>query len=213
MNTHFVRPLAALALAVLVSGAARADVLDVQRGVGALLVFEAGTSLSIQARNISNNQAYDTITFGPITAGQAHTLANQYVELAYSSNYSNYKILTYTNNGYSDGTNFYGALIGSDTTRKAALKWWVANDTSGYLPFSASTADTYTWFKDRGDPDWITASNGGYTTISYGAGGGFNNLANGTPASSPIVQYVGAMTAGIVPDVYRTTIRYDLVHF
>ncbi len=212
MVSHTVRGLAALVVCSVLASPAFSDVTDAAKGVPASLVFDAGTSLSLQARNISNNQAADTVTFGPITAGQAHTLANQYIEIAYSSNYSNYKITTYTDNGYSDGTNFYGALIGSDTTRKAAIKWLVADDTSGALPFDASTADTWTWYKDKGDPDWVTASGGGYTTVTYGSGGGFNNLANGLPAASPIVQYVGAMTSGIVPDNYKSTIRFDLVH-
>jgi hypothetical protein len=212
ISTRIAQILTVLTLAtVVVVPGVSAQSLDGSGSVPASLVFEAGTSLALSVRNISNGAVTDTVTFGPVTAGQSHALANQYIQISYSSNFANYKIFTYTDNGYSDGT-FWGALVGNDTSHKAAIKWYVADDTSGALAFNASTADTYTWYKDQGDPDWDTAHNGGYTTITYGAGGGFNNLANGTPASSPIVEYVGAMTAGLVPDVYKTRIYYDLVH-
>lgn len=213
MTSRFVRAGAALVLTVLIGGAAMADVTDVQKGVYATLLFDSGATLSLQARNVSNNANADTVTFGPISAGQSYTLANQYVQISYTSNFNNYRIVTYTDNGYHDSVTFWGALIGNDTSHKAPIKWWVADDTPGFLAFNSSTADTYTWYKDKGDSDYVTAANSGYTTITYGAGGGYNNLANGTPASSPIVEYIGALTAGIAPDAYHTTLRFDLLHF
>lgn len=201
-----------LSLALVAAFSVAAHAADVTRSVPARLSFAPSASMSVQVRNIADNAATDTITFA-YTGTQPHVLSSQYISLAYASNYSNWKINTYTaNRATRDPNNAnWGALVGSDTNNRIPLMWHAYPDTiAGGPTWNGTAADTWMYFKDTGDSDFATI--GGYITVVYGSGNSWSNIYYGVPEVTPTAFYIGAITSAVVPDEYATAIRFDLLH-
>ncbi len=208
LSTAAVLGLAVLSLSVPALAA------DVTRSVPASLSFAAVTTLDLQVRLRSDNTLADTLTF-PYTGTEAYVLSDQYIRVAYASTYSNWKIVTYTSNLATTDPlhNNWGAMVGTDTNNRVALMWKAFADTvSGAPAWDGTAADTWMYFKDTGDSDYVGAADGGYTTTFYGSGSAWASVYHGAPDVSPSAVYVGALTGGLVPDVYATRLNFDLLH-
>lgn len=191
--------------------------LDASSSVPVRLSFGTQTSLSLEVRNIADNEVTDTLTFN-YTGVETYLLSSQYVRLTYGSNLANWKIVTYTANlATTDPLHAnWGALVGSDSNNRVALMWNATPDvvTGGPAWGGDATAENHwMYFKDTGDSDYQQTSDSGYTTVVYGSGLAWSNIYYGASETSPTAFYVGALTAGLVPDEYSTAIRFDLLHF
>ncbi len=200
------------ALALVAVFAFAADAADVTRSVPARLSFAPAASMSVTVRNVSNDAPADTITF-PYDGSQAYLLSPQYISLNYQSNYANWKIITYTaNRATTDPNNQnWGALVGTDSNNRIPLMWHAYTETQAGGPsWDGTPADTWMYFKDTGDSDYLTV--GGYTTVVYGSGLSSSTIYYGAPENAPTAFYIGAVTTGVIPDEYSTAIRFDLLH-
>jgi len=185
-------------------------------------------SLSVQAKNVSDDNPSPKIDFGQVPSGTELGTPGQYVELGYASNESLWFIDIYTNNSNWTGGGYQrGGLVTSDGKQRVPLMWRVYdNIQAGGVAFSTTT--DWAWLKDKGDLDdpntsqydesWAGA--GSYVNICYG-GVGYTNLSpypNTNPppdvrsASSPIYVYLGGLFGSGGNGEYSTIISFDLYH-
>ncbi len=198
-------------LALVFAPGARAA-LDSSDSVAASLTVLGSASLALQPRNVSNNASASSLSFSLPAPGETLTLGNQYVEVAWSTNYDNWKIKTYTDNLQpSSPTDYWGALIGPDTAYRVYLRWQVKDD--AVTPaLNSGTWNNWTLVKDKADPDYDY--NSGYINVAQGGtwDGGWAQLGDGSPCASPVNVYVAGTTNGLPPGVYRTSMVFDLLH-
>ncbi len=197
--------------------------------IGSLTMCYGQATLSIQARNVSDNSPRDRIDFGQVTPGTQLGTPGQYIEIGYQSDESLWFIDIYTDNTNWNGGGYQrGGLVTADGRQRAPLMWRVYDDVQpGGVPFNAT--DDWAWLKDKGDmadldprydESWAGAFDGGYVNICYG-GAGYTNLApypntNPSPdvrsASSPIYVYLGGLFGSAGAGDYSTIISFDLYH-
>jgi len=185
------------------------------------------TTLSVQARNVSDNSDVLSIDFGQLTPDTKLVTPGQYIEVNYESDQSLWFIDIYTDNtNWSGGGSQRGGLITTDGKQRAPLMWRVYDDIQQTGVIFSTTTD-WAWLKDKGDmadPDpqydegWARAFNDGYVNICYG-GAGYTNLApypndrpDVRPASSPICVYLGGLFGSTGAGEYSTIISFDLYH-
>ena len=141
----------AYALAVSTSPSiAWAEVVDVVQSVGASGSIGAVASLTVSARNVSDNSVASGINFGAVTLGATPwKVAPQYLRLLHQSNNNSWAIRIFTNNrgtfptmvgkvldakvlaDPNDDILGYGGLIGSvptDPNDRVTLAWQVSKD-------------------------------------------------------------------------------------
>ncbi len=186
--------------------------LDDQDTLVASLNVSGLASISLQAKNVSDNANASSVGFTLPAPGETLVLAQQYVQVAYQTNFDNWSIKTFTNSGRtSDGVNFWGALIGTDTNYKMYIRWKVTDIVATPALNSGNWGD-WTLYKDVADPDYDYAS--GYINIANGGAwdGGWAKLADGTNCASPINVYPAGSTLGLPPGTYQNVLTFDLIH-
>jgi len=206
-------------------------VVDKTGSVPASATLGASTSLTVQARRISDNGAVVSIDYGSLPGGTGNKLAPQYVEVSVASNYAAWELEVYTNNfaaapstttwGYQ-----YGGMVdtGADGGHRVAMVWQAYRSTTTVSdPPTALTGWTY--LKDKRDlnipgtaPDesWGTAHTQGYTNIAYGGPDYMNVVEPGTTgvldSDNRLMVYLGGIFGAAPVDSYGTTVGIDLYH-
>ena len=195
---------------------------------GSSTVSYGQTTLSVQAKNVSDDSDAPSIDFGQLDPDTNLDTPDQYIEIDYESDQSLWFINIYTDNtNWSGGGYQRGGLVTGDGKQRAPLLWRVYNDVQiGGVVFSTIT--DWAWFKDRGDWDdpnttqydesWVSAFSDGYVNICYG-GPSYTNLSpypndppDLRPASSPIYVYLGGLFGSAGAGEYSTIISFDLYH-
>jgi hypothetical protein len=195
---------------------------------GSWTVSYGQTTLSVQAKNVSNDSNFASIDFGQLIPDTKFGTPGQYIEIDYESDQSLWFIDIYTDNtNWSGGGYQRGGLITADGKQRAPLLWRVYDNVqTGGVPFN--TTDDWAWLKDKGDLDdpdttqydesWVSAFSGGYVNICYG-GPGYANLSpypndppDLRPGSSPIYVYLGGLFESAGAGEYSTIISFDLYH-
>jgi len=182
-------------------------------------------TLSVQARNVSDNSGVPSIDFGQVNPGTKLVIPGQYIEIDYQSDQSLWFIDIYTDNtNWKGGGCQRGGLVTDDGKQRAPLMWRVYDGVQpGGVPFNATT--DWAWLKDKSDLDdpdttqydesWVRGFNDGYVNICYG-GAGYTNLADfpskGRLANSPIYVYLGGLLGSAPDGEYSTVISFDLYH-
>jgi hypothetical protein len=210
--TRFHRFLLLGAILVAASAPSAHAALDDQDTVYAVLNVAGSASLSIQPKNVSDNANSSNMSFNLPAPGETLALSNQYMEITFNTNFDNWKIKTRTNSGQTpDGSNFWGALVGPDTNYKVYLRWKVA-DVHAVPALTSGNWNTWTLYKDPADPDYDYNSN--YINIANGGSwdGGWAQLPDGTPCTSPVYVYVAGNTPGAPPGTYQNQLYFDLIH-
>jgi len=197
------------------------------------------TSLSAQAKNISDNANATEVSFGTVTV-LTNKLAGQYVWITVRSNVLGstgaWELEIYTRNfttapstttwGYQ-----YGGLKGSVAGHRVPLVWKVYCSTHTVGDPPANLAN-WMFVKDRwdldipGTPDdesWGNAhqdANGNsYTNIAYGGPDYMMVIEPGTGLTGGVLDtdntfavYLGGQFSVAASDVYSTIVRFDLYH-
>lgn len=207
------RLLALVPLVALCAVAAQAD-LDDQDSVVASLQVNGLATLSLQPKNISDNANASGVSFTLPNPGETLVLAQQYVEISYSTNFDNWKIKTYTNNGIpADGSSYYGALIhGTDTAYKMYVHWQVKDTVTTPSLTPGNWWDPWAGYMDVNDPGFDENSN--ELQVAYGGtwDGGWAKMRDGSNCASPINLYMAGSATGLKPGSYTAKIYFDLVH-
>ena len=187
----------------------------------------SASSLEVSAKNIVDNSTAAAMSFDTTYPIDNYKLADQYIEVIFSSTKPVWQIDVYTDNfevspdtekwGYQ-----YGGLINSSFKKGYLLPlgWKVFDST----PVSPSPGDPCTenngWFyiKDKsdvddpeapGDQSWEYAQQQGYTVIVSG-GIDYANLRDGIPCSSPVYLYIEGLFECVPAGDYEGTIWLDL---
>jgi len=186
-------------------------------------------TLSVQAKNTSNNSNANSVDFGQVPPETELGIPGQYIEIDYESDQSLWFIDIYTDNTNWNGGGYQrGGLVSSDGKQRVPLMWRVYDDVQpGGVVFSTTT--DWAWLKDKGDQDipntpndesWAKAFSDSYVNICYG-GVGYTNLSpypntNPSPdvrhATSPIYVYLGGLFGSAGTGDYSTIISFDLYH-
>jgi len=201
--------------------------------VSATATLGASTSLTVQAKKISDNTDVSSIDFGSLPGGTTDKLPDRYVAVEAHSNYGVWELEIYTNNfptiqpstttwGYQ-----YGGMKGSVDGNRAPMKWgaYVSTTTVADPP---ADLDDWNWIKDKKDLDmpgtgpdesWGNAHSGGYTNIAYGGPAYMNVIEPGTgltggtaDTDNKLVVYAVGQFGSAPADSYSTTISFDLYH-
>lgn len=203
-------------------------VVDKTGSVPATATLGASTSLSVQAKRISDNGTVASVDFGSLPGGTGNKLAAQYVEINVASNYGSWELEVYTNNfatqpstttwGYQ-----YGGMKGSTVGNRVAMAWLAHTATTSVSDPPADLTG-WTYVKDKKDVDmpgtptnenWTTAHSDGYTNIAYG---GPDYLMVVKPSGAvldtdnKLMVYLGGLFGSAAADTYSTTIGIDLYH-
>jgi hypothetical protein len=197
--------------------------------VGSSTVSYGQATLSVKAKNISDNSDTASIDFGQLTPDTKLSAPGQYIEVNYESHESLWFIDIYTNNTNWNVKDGYqrGGLVTADGKQRVPLMWRIYDDVQPEgVAFSTTTE--WAWLKDKGDLDdpniaeydesWAGSFN--YVNICYG-GPSDTNLSpypNTNPpsgvrlASSPIYVYLGGLFGSAGAGEYSTVISFDLYH-
>jgi hypothetical protein len=223
----------ALTLVLLFAGLGTSlAVVDRTGTVPAAATIGASTSLTVQAKKITDNTNVTSIDFGSLPGGTGNKLAAQYVELNVASNYGVWELEIYTNNfaattpstttwGYQ-----YGGMKGAIAGNRAPMVWQAYRVTTAVSdPPVALTGWTY--LKDKKDLDipvtplpadesWAKAHIDGYTNIAYGGPDYMNVVEPGTTGvpdtDKKLMVYLGGLFGSAAADTYGTTVGIDLYH-
>jgi len=222
--------LGVLTLVLLLAGLGTSlAVVDKTGSVPATATVGASTSLSIQAKNISDNASVSSVSFGTLTGTLGNKRAPQYVEVQVTSNYGGWELEIYTNNftsppdtgiwGYQ-----YGGMKGTTAGNRVAMGWQAYRVTTS-VSDPPSDLTGWTYVKDKRDLDipgtspdesWGTAHSQGYTNIAYGGPGYMNVVEPGTTgvpdSDNKLMVYLGGLFGSAAADTYSTTIGFDLYH-
>ena len=144
---------------------------------GSSTVSYGQATLSVQAKNVSDNNPADEIDFGQLTPDTKLTAPGQYIEIDYESDQSLWFINIYTDNtDWSGEGDQRGGLITADGKQRAPLLWQIYDESqTGGVVFSTTT--DWAWLKDKGDLDipstpddesWAGAFSDDYVNICYG---------------------------------------------
>ena len=204
-------------------------VVDETGSVTATATLGASTSLSVQAKKISDNGTVSGINFGSLPGGTGNKLAPHYVEVQVASNYGAWELEVYTDNfttqpdtdiwGYQ-----YGGMKGATDGNRVAIAWQAYRATTGVSdPPVALTGWTY--LKDKKDVDipattpdesWANAHSDGYTNIAYGGPDYVMVVEPGSTgeldSDNTLVVYLGGLFGSAASDSYSTVIGFDLYH-
>ncbi|HUW23456.1 MAG TPA: hypothetical protein VMW39_05445 [bacterium] len=204
-------------------------VLDETGTVSATATLGASTSLSVQAKRISDDGDVTSVDFGSLPGGTGNKLALRYVEVQVASNYGAWELEMYTANFtvQPDTTTWgfqYGGMKGSTAGNRTGMVWQAYRATTSVSdPPVALTGWTY--LKDKKDVDipgtgpdesWATAHNDGYTNIAYG-GPDYMNVVEPVTTGVPdtdkkLMVYLGGLFGSAASDSYSTGIVFDLYH-
>jgi len=187
----------ALTLVLLLVGVGTSlAVVDKTGTVPAAATVGASTSLTVEAKKISDNSIVTAVNFGTITE-LTNKLAPQYVQISVQSNAlgSNpptknaWGLEIYTNNFAAPPSTTtwgfqYGGMVdtGADGGHRAPMAWQAYRSTSTVVTDPPANLTGWTYLKDRRDLDipdippgtspdnesWGTAHTQGYTNIAYG---------------------------------------------
>ena len=209
-------------------------VVDKTATVPASGTMSAVTSLSAQAKKISDNTVVAAIDFGTISV-LANKLAPQYVWITVASNVLGasgaWELEIYTNNfatapstttwGYQ-----YGGMVdtGADGGHRVPMVWQAYRSTTTVTDPPANLSG-WTYVKDKRDLDipgtgpdesWTSAHNAGYTNIAYGGVDYVMVVEPGTTGlldtDNTFAVYLGGQFGAAPSDTYSTTMRFDLYH-
>jgi len=199
---------------------------DRTAGVSATATVGSSTSLSVQAKNISNNASVSSISFGVVSA--TNKLAPQYVEIQVASNFGSWELEIYTDNFSSPpNTNIWGYQYGGMTGNTAGNRVpmvWQAYRTTTSVSDPPTSLSGWTYVKDQSDLDipgtpsdesWATAHSDGYTNIAFGGPDYLMVVEpNGSVLDSDnkLMVYVGGLFGSASADSYSTTVGIDLYH-
>jgi len=206
-------------------------VVDQTGSVPASATLGASTSLTVQAKRISDNGAVASIDYGSLPGGTGNKLAPQYVEVQVASNYAPWELEVYTSNfaaapstttwGYQ-----YGGMVdtGADGGHRVAMVWQAYRSTTTVSDPPAGLTG-WTYLKDKrdlnipgtpADESWATAHTDGYTNIAYGGPDYMNVVEPGTTGvpdtDKKLMVYLGGIFGSAPVDTYSTTFRIDLYH-
>lgn len=194
---------------------------------GSSTVSYGQTTLSVQAKKVSDDSDAASIDFGQLDPDTNLDTPGQYIEIDYESDKSLWFIDIYTDNTDWSGGYQRAGLITADGKQRVPLLWQIYDEPqTGGVVFSTTT--DWAWLKDRGDWDdpnttqydesWAIAFSSGYVNICYG-GPSYTNLSpypNDPPdvrhGSSPIYVYLGGFFESAAAGYYYTTISFDLYH-
>ena len=214
------------ALAVGFAGVSEAYTPYASESVGVSATLGISDTLTVQAKNISDNGSVTSVAFGSVT--NARVVAPQYVEINVGSNRNNWELDIYTDNFATApstttwGTQ-YGGLIGA-TAGNCAPMLWETYDSTVSTP--NTTEGAWTWFKDKhdtGDYPWLEDGvQSGYVNIAFGGPDSMTiisptvdkNMAVMQQATSPIVVYLNGKFTSSPADSYTATngIGFDLYY-
>jgi len=206
-------------------------VVDQTGTVPATANIQASTSLSVQAKKISDNSNVSSIDFGDVPGTTGDDLAPHYVAIDVDSNYSAWELEIYTDNFTTqpDTTTWgyqYGGMVdtGKDGGNRVPVKWgaYVSTTTVADPP---TDLNVWNWIKDKKDLDipgtgpnesWSSAHSGGYTNIAYGGPDYMNVVEPGTTGIADtdgrLATYVVGQFGSAPADSYSTVIGFDLYH-
>jgi len=202
--------------------------------LGASAAMGAVTSLSAQAKNISDNANATAVNFGTINV-LTNKLGPQYVLITVQSNVLGstgaWELETYTNNfaaqpstttwGYQ-----YGGMVdtGADGGHRVPMVWQAYRSTTTVTDPPADLSN-WMYLKDKKDIDipgtvknesWATAHSEGYTNIAYGGVGYLMVVEPGTTGvldtNNSFAIYLGGQFGVAASDTYSTTLNFDLYH-
>lgn len=218
-----------LTLVLLLAGVGTSlAVVDRTGSVPATATLGASTSLSVQAKRISDNGNVASVDFGSLPGGTGNKLAAQYVEINVASNYGSWELEVYTNNFTTQPSTTtwgfqYGGMKGNVAGNRVGMAWQAYRSLTAVTdPPVALTGWTY--LKDKKDVDipgtganesWATAHTDGYTNIAFGGpdylmviepSGGILDTDN------KLMVYLGGLFGSAAADSYSTTIGIDLYH-
>jgi hypothetical protein len=204
-------------------------VVDETGSVSATATLGASTSLSVQAKRISDNGTVSGIDFGSLPGGTGNKSAPHYVEVQVASNYGAWELEMYTDNFtvQPDTTTWgfqYGGMKGSTDGNRTGMVWQAYRGTTAVSdPPVALTGWTY--LKDKKDVDipgtpdnesWATAHNDGYTNIAYGGPDYVMVVEPGSTgeldSDNTLAVYLGGLFGSAASDSYSTVIGLDLYH-
>jgi len=195
--------------------------------VGVSATVGISDTLTLQAKNISDDSNADSIAFGSVA--NQRVLAPQYVEVNVGSNRNNWELAIYTDNFATapDTTTWgtqYGGLIGATAGNRAPMLWETYDEKQATTP--ATDEGAWTWFKDKhdtGDYPWLEDGvQSGYVNIAFGGPDSMtiisptddHTMAVMQEATSPIVVYINGEFTSAPADSYTATngIGFDLYY-
>jgi len=195
-----------------------AETVDVSTSVPAQATLLGVAEMSVFVRNVSDDVATSTVTWGSVPSTTTYKEANQYIEVNYNDNYLSWAIRIYTNNtnwGGSTTTSRGGLIHTATNTVRLPLLWRVYDEIqAGGVQCSTTTGWAY--IKDKNDPDWNDAKTS-YANICYG-GPDYCNLAD-FPTSGrtdednqDVYIYLGGEFKSASSGDYSGNIYFDLYH-
>jgi len=154
-----------------------AQTIDVSTGVPAFATLEAYTSISVKVRDRLSHVLKSSVTWGTVSSGVNYALADDYIELNSTSNYSNWTIDIYTENvpdvstDTANGVYECAGLINTDATAgttdfvRIPLLWIISHSTLTTVNtgdasvqntiYGSTTSVSSGWYyiKDKADQD------------------------------------------------------------
>ena len=196
----------------------KSETVDVSTSVPAQATLLGVAEMSVVVRNVSDDVATSTVTWGSVPSTTTYKEANQYIEVNYNDNYFSWAIRIYTNNtdwGGSTTTSRGGLIHTATNTVRLPLLWQVYDEKEDGVQCSTTTGWAY--IKDKNDPDWDDAATS-YANICYG-GPDYCNLAN-FPSDPPrtdsdnqdVYIYLGGEFKSASGGDYSGNICFDLYH-
>jgi len=227
-----------ITLLFLISTNLFAEVIDVSTGMPSIAATIGISSITVKVKDIRTNVYCSSVTWGSRILNSGWQLADRYIELGISCNYSFWRLEIYTNNTNANtGYQKAGLISTSTNTLRIPLAWLVSGTTISITnvgepgplitnEIHGSTTSLqvgWTYMKDKGDQDdpntdawdesWDNAHNSGYTTVCYETGGSMN-LCYGIKAASPVKIYLEALTDYVLGKMfYSTTIWFDITYY
>jgi len=174
------------------------------------------------AKNISDNVEVSSISFKETQPSTIPIVAQQYLEMRFSSTRAYWRVDIYTDNktamtGYQKG----GLLNTTTNTILLPLAWKVFDEVQSSTPPAGDPNSDSGWhyLKDKNDEDdpktpnddesWKGAWEKGYTTV---VSGNYDNskLPNGISCNSPVYLYIEGLFNNVAAGKYSGTIWFDL---
>lgn len=222
-----------MTVAGLLAGAAMtmsaAPVVDTSGVTSANAVVTSAASLTVTPKNVSDNGDAAQVGF-TASNGLSNMVANQYVEVTYASNESNWGVNIWTD--YDNATPPVSENLGGlhkDFTNNDAvvpLGWQAFNSIEDRAsapavqtgaPENFADAD-WTFIKSKKDSNWVAQQNG-YARVLVGTEANKALLASGPGAGaaveSPVAVYVSGYfgsKANVAAGTYAATLGLDLYH-
>ena len=186
--------------------------LDESETVNAKATLQAGYTLAIQPKNVSNNSDAPGVSFGNVPGDTTYLAPLQYAAISYANNEANWKMEAYTNNSDHRVTRseWHSGILGANNIDLALLFWRIYDDIQvGGVP--CNDMDYWWYVSDKNDKGWVH----GTTILAYGAVATTHLGAypsGGRTGSSPIYLYLGADFTDRLAQTYSTIITIDLYH-